>query len=282
MTSKNQRTAFILIIIGLFIGCVLFVRAGNPSMPTNITINNNVTSSYPNGTQLNNTRGFVYNITINESQPTNKWLGYVGNVNGEFALMNSDSEALYDWDIITITGEVYATKEGPNLSTTGREDECYNCGMVPNWSNVVCLNSSMLTTEETFYSHTSTDEDSFSNTFTNGTLFNLTNVFYAGEREVNDTSLPGGASGKCYGTYLNAADATQYENWTEVLLTDQTYQWADDSFTTVVWDVIYAVLLENDTIGYDGNTYDFQILLPQNGSNGSVNNIAFFFYVELI
>jgi hypothetical protein len=45
--------------------------------------------------------------------------------------------------------------------------------------------------------------------------------------------------------------------------------------------IIYATILENDLAGYDGQTYDFQMLVPENGSQGFTGATAYYLYVEL-
>jgi hypothetical protein len=51
--------------------------------------------------------------------------------------------------------------------------------------------------------------------------------------------------------------------------------------------VIYAALIENDVSGYNGNdpvdntTYDFQMLVPEVGTDTWTSSTAYYFYVEL-
>jgi hypothetical protein len=275
----NQVLSLLLFFILLTAG---IVSASNPSQPTSIIVDSNSTNSYPNGTVLNYTRGYIYFLTINESQLTQKWVGYVGNINGEFALQDADADALYDWDIATITGELYATKEGPLGAAPNYDLSNRFAGGVPVWSNLTCANSTQLSTEEVLYNHTSTDEDSYSSTFkTTG----FTNPgFYAGENEVADNDCYGGCTA-CSGAHLNQNNADEPDggNWSQVVLTDGTSQPESAAQNNLMrFDIIYAAILENDSVGFDGNTYDFQIMLPQSGLQGSQPNVAFYFYVELI
>ena len=279
-TTKLNRTLSLFVIFGLLVMAITYAVSSNPSKPTQITGNytSNMTNSYPDGSKLNGTRGYIYNLTINESQPSQKWIGYVGNVQGEYALQDSSSNAIYDWDIVTITGELYITKEGPFVNL--QKDTAGQAGGTPSWAALTCANSSMLSTEEAIFNHTTTDEDSFTNTFTSGAAFSNPG-FYAGENEIADNDCIGSCT--CAGAYMNSNNADQSTDWVEVVLTDLTYQNKSSKEDSVKhYDLIYASLLENDTTGFDGNIYDFQVLLPQSGLEGSQANVAYYFYIELI
>ena len=137
----------------------------------------------------------------------------------------------------------------------------------------------MIVDEESLFNHTTTDEDSYSNTFKNGNFFNLT-TFYAGTRQVTDSSVVGGGAGGCYGAYLMQNNTDQWENWEEVVLTDGTTE--DEGGADFDFDIIYAALIQNNEYGFDNITYDFQILLPESGLEGSQSSTAYYFYVELV
>ena len=283
----NQVLSLLLLFALLLVGVVS--AASEPSAPSNITVDSNASPSYPNGTVLNNTRGYIYTLTINESQQSIKWVGYVGNINGEYSLQDASSNALYDWDIVTITGELYATKEGPLGTSPNYDDTNMFAGGIPVWSNLTCAvnlsgTNNMIERESLLFNHTLTTEDSYVNTFkTTG----FTNPgFYTGEKEILDSGdMWNGSSGNCYGIHLNQnnADVSDGGDWAQVVLTDGTFQpQSVGEDTTYHYDIIYAAILENNTVGFDGNNYDFQILLPQSGLQGSQPNVAFYFYVELI
>ncbi|MFC1705174.1 hypothetical protein ACFLZ6_02505 [Nanoarchaeota archaeon] len=279
-TNKLTQMLSLLFVFALLTVGIVTAASSDPSNPTGIGVLSNTTNSYPNGTMLNGTRGYIYTLQLNESQPTQKWVGYVGNIVGEYALQDADGDALYDWDIATVTGEVYATKEGAYVSTY--DNLRRDAGGIPVWSNLSCAIASMVTTEAQLFNHTSTQEDAYTNTFkTTG----FTNPgFYAGEKQVTDTTMWSGG-GNCYGVHLNQNNADEPDggNWSEVVLTDGTFQAKSAAEDTVYYyDIIYGALIENSTAGYDGNDYDFQILLPQSGLEGSQSNVAFYFYVELI
>ncbi len=278
MKYKTNSRITSLIVIALMVVFSTLVYAANsaePSKPSSFTLISNSTNAYPIGQVTNRTRGYIYTINIHEKQPTLKWAGFVGNITGSFALQDSKGFALYDWTIATTTGEVYASRHGESVND------------IPNWENLVCASSANLTQEEEFMNHSisygaSSNEDSMSKTFTTGVSFS---AFDIGE-EV--TISPG----SCLGANLNRNDTNSGigQNWTQVVLKDGT-----------TWDGIglgytgsaryrpkltYASIIQNDSMGFNPNeTYDFQMILPMNGLTGSgvtVDDIAYYFYIELI
>lgn len=283
---KSYQIILLFLVMSLLIFSLHIAGANYPSAPTSFTDNytKNFSVSYPNGTMLNGTRGYIYNITINESQPTFKWVGYVGHIQGTYALQDASANALYDWTIANVTGEIYATKEGPQTSGVWFEQNTgagsinpYNGG-IPEWDNIICANSSQMHMESSMMNHSHMAEDRLNATFENN-RFSIAE-FYAGPTLVNNT-ISGGSTG-CYGTYLrNITENTT--KWRETLLTDNTYQNLSDAADTIrVYDIIYAAQINNDTSGFNGELYDFQIILPQSGLEGTVSNIAYYFYIELV
>ena len=283
MQAKQKIVQIIsfMIVFGLLTAAVTTALSVDPSKPSSMEITSNTTNAYPQGSLINKTRGYIYTVTVNESQPSRKWAGYVGNINGEYALQDASGNALYDWDIVTITGELYATKEGPDTSKNEQQDPY--AGGIPLWTNMTCATLSQLEHEQAVFNHSSTDEDAYLNTFDHEGFTNP--GFYAGEQQVTDTDTWNTTeSSNCYGINLNQVDSDQPENgnWTQVVLTDGTYQWATAGQSEEVYDITYAVLLENDTAGFNDVAYDFQILLPQSGLEGTQPIVPYYFYVELI
>jgi hypothetical protein len=283
MNAKKILTALSLIFTLVFAGIVYGAASTNPQAPSNIDVDGNTTNAYPLGMDVSGTRGYIYNLTINHSQTTNKWTGYVGNINGEFALQDSAGKALYDWDITTIKGELYATKEGAYQAGYNESNSMF-AGGIPTWADLKCANRSMLNWETKYLNHSSVEEDRLNNTFKNGADFDLT-TFYAGGKLITDSTSWDTIDGDCYGIYLNNENGDQSTDWEQVVLSDGTYQFQDESQADdkKAFDLLYASILENDVTGYDNSTYDFQIMLPQFGEQGDdISNIVYYFYVELI
>ncbi len=284
LTSKSFRIVPLLVALFVYLGISYAV---DPSAPTNIEVVQNMTSSQLNGTQQNGTRGYIYEMNITESQPTIKWVGYVGHVYGEFALQDANGYALYDWELVTTTGELYATKETYDAAGPNELNNPY-AGGIPRWVNLSCANSTMISEENTNFNHTASDEDSLYNTFTTDGFENP--GFFVGDNPIQDNdSISYPAETECYGTYLNynntESDPPHADgNWTQVVLTDGTFQAAGEGGDAGEkdYDIIYASLMRNESWGFDYNTYDFQMILPQSGLEGSQLPVAFYFYVELV
>ena len=141
---------------------------------------------------------------------------------------------------------------------TSMEGEVYATrkSSVVDWSSIVCANATHIQAEETALNMTSSSEDSILNTF------NQTSHpgFYAGLTSV--------AADSCNSTnlYVNSAASSDFA---ELLLYDGA-------------DVIYASLIEDSVTGFDGTEYDFQMILPDSGLEGSQTPKVYYFYVELI
>ena len=44
---------------------------------------------------------------------------------------------------------------------------------------------------------------------------------------------------------------------------------------------IYTTIIDPETIGFDGNPYDFQMIVPEDGSQGNTETTTYYFYVEI-
>jgi len=282
MTNKTNGLSlvlFLLVSVGVTAGMVygLTFTPSAPSGMANVSVN---TTAYPNGWDLNLTRSHIYTVDINESQPTLKWTGIVGNISAEFALQDEDDDALFDWPILSTTGEVYATRE-----TSGGGG--WSGGGIPSWSAMYCANSSMISDEGIMFNSTNASEDSMVNTFTTSVTYS-TNI-YIGEFELLDAAH--GEAGGCYGLHLNENNSDVTDDWIELVLTDNASESEDDlpdgmstgsGAGTIAWNIIYASVIMNHSFGYNGEIYDFQMLLPQLGQAGDVAVIPFYFYIELV
>ncbi|MBN1543972.1 hypothetical protein JW898_00755 [Candidatus Woesearchaeota archaeon] len=273
MATKKTTTILLAVLMALAAAALVWAAPSiEPTQPSTMTYVGNSTIGGQSGIEQSHQRGYIHYVNIDESAPTQKWKAYVGNVTGEFALQDASGNAIYDWNIATITGELYATKEAPT-GGSGRFQ-----GGIPDWTAVTCANSTIVYDEESQFNHTAAEEDSLRNTFKNGNNFNLTS-FYAGEKLVTDSTVIGGEAGGCFGAYMNKNNTDQFTNWQEVMLTDATYE--DEGAGDYDYDVIYATLLENNVYGFDSRLYDFQILLPEVATDGATTVTTYYFYIEL-
>lgn len=125
------------------------------------------------------------------------------------------------------------------------------------WGQLSCAGSVFIDAEEEDLNMTEGMSDRINSTF-NSTSHG---AFY-----VATTSI---AADTCPSVALNVNGTRQSTDFVEVLL-------QDDS------SLIYASLLENRTYGYDGELYDFQIIVADSALEGDAPNTEYYFYVELI
>ncbi len=187
--TKVERELIALLLI---LVAAVSVNAVQPRAPVSIT---NMSTESPQpapGYLLNTSGGTITTININATTQNPRWKGFVGNIDGEFALMDSSLNSLFSWDINSVTGELYATR---NSSTIG-------------WDNIACASDTLITAEQNSLNITSTNPDSIQNTFSSSTH----NGFYVGAVQVTANS--------CRTISLNVNNAQQASDFQELLLAD--------------------------------------------------------------
>jgi len=233
--------------MGLFF--VSFVIAATPVGPDNTALVSNETKGVNEGVSINISGGRIgtYNLTATIQNP--RWKGFVGNVSGSFTLDDAGGSTLFDWSITTITGYVYTTR---NYST-------------PPWSDLWCANGTTLENENDLMSHTSS-EDNITATFDDA---NHSQFIVAG------VSIPADTCNFTLNTYNGTA--AQISQFDEIALIDNQTDYVAGEGVAVV----YATKIENDVIGFDNATYDFQMIVPENGSAIFSGTTPYYLYVEL-
>jgi hypothetical protein len=141
-------------------------------------------------------------------------------------------------------------------STTGEIYATRNSS-VPYWSSIICASPLIIAKEELALNITSSNIDSINSTF-NKTLHN---EFYVGIEKINADSCPSIA--------LNVNSTTQTTEFQQVLLSEGS-------------SLIYASLLEDSAYGFNNQTYDFQMIVPEIGLDGSHASVPYYLYLELI
>jgi hypothetical protein len=143
-----------------------------------------------------------------------------------------------------------------SLSTITGEIYATRASSTPTWSSVVCANRSHIGSEEEVMQHTNQND-------------NITTTFW---KQADHPAFSVGTSDisantcNTTNTYVNnASDSAEFD---EMILYDGT-------------NTIYTTILESDQTGYSGQPYDFQILIPENGSSAWDSSTAYYFYVEL-
>ena len=186
-------------------------------------------------------------MDVSGTTTTQTWQGYYGNVTGMIQLADSGDKALYNWSVSSPGGEVYASENGTGQIT---------------WSNVACFdlatNGDAL---ETRFNISGNSSEGVNETFSDA---NTHAVFYTA-----GTSF---SAGQCAAAYMNDETGVGSSGtFEEVLLTDQS-----DAV-----QVIFTALLEKDEPGFDGEDYDFEMMVLEDGHADDTSPTNYYFYIEL-
>lgn len=214
------------------------------SEPEGATIQSNSTSikNATPATGISTEGGSFTTLVLNGTFQNPRWKAFVGNVTGSLTLDDSINRTIYDWQFTTITGEVYASRSN---SIT--------------WSNVGCMDNTVLASEESAINFNTGRVDSINNTFNN----TVHAQFMVAGTTITNSTCPAIA------TYVSDTSqaVTEAADFQQIALDDDSV-------------VVYAALIENDQIGYDGSsTFDFQMILPDDETAGV--DTTYYFYAEL-
>ena len=172
---------------------------------------------------------------------TTSWQGYYGNITGTVSLKNAEGASFYEWTTSNPKGEIYATRVSN-----------------PVWTSIHCSNAADMDTEDTYLGMNINSSDSLSRTFLNTTTIT---PFYTGNIRIDNSS-------NCYATHLFNSSGTQGDTFLEVLLHDEN-------------NMIYTALIEPGALGFNGNPYDFELLVGENGKNEDTTPTTYYFFVEI-
>jgi hypothetical protein len=247
MRKEFERAAY----AGFFIVLVMLIYFGSVKAvePFGADITENTTSRAPADdpdsipAQAGNvTRLDIFGFTVTQS-----WQGYYGNVSGTIQLADSNDKVLYNWSLASPEGEVYASRNGSGEIS---------------WGNVDCFNMANHQSLETFYNISTDDADGVNETFSDD---NSHDPFYTANTYFS--------AGQCAASYMYTGTGTgESGKFEEVLLTD-----GSDSA-----QVIFTALLEEeDVAGFDGEYYDFEMIVLENGHGTDTSTVPYYFYVEL-
>ena len=208
--------------------------------------------------------GYIFTTSLDSQQQNTRWKAYVGNVTGTLVLDDASDNTLFSWSLTSVTGEVYATRASGNINWSG-----INCTWIREGSrNYTLSNRSAEEVENAALSHTFKND-------------NITATF----SKANHTSITTGSviigKDECFSVQTYQRDAAQVfsdsanANFTQVIL-------YDGAFNTTNGNVVYETKIESDITGYrPDSTYDFQMIVPENGAVGFSSSTAYYFYVEL-
>jgi hypothetical protein len=250
---KFKNIAWFILILILLVTVYMFeieVAHSEPQGPNDITLIENEKGPTTAAVLLNTTGGSVSTINISATSQNNRWKAYVGNISGTLVLQDSTGSKVYDWSLTnSLAGEIYATR---NSSTV-------------EWSGIKCANNTLMELENYHMNHTNPD-DNITTTFAGVTHTS----FFVGSISIDANSCP------TTNTYVN--NVTQDVSFEEILLGTS----GTDGNFTGGGTLVYTGIVEPDITGFDNQTYDFQMMVPENGADGTTGSTAYYFYAELI
>ncbi|HIH38719.1 hypothetical protein J4460_05505 [Candidatus Woesearchaeota archaeon] len=238
--------------------------ASSPEGPSSVTEWNETRRVATTAPAIQAFAGNVSRLDLRGNSVTQTWQGFFGNISGTITLDDGWNHTLYDWNLASPQGEVYAT----TLSTV-------------TWLNVTAylFNKSGTvgdipyvdrTEYETSLGLAVADIDGVDETFKNTTTHTL---FYVGSNKINGTLAQASAindgAAPAIRLYGNAT-ASVSGLFEEVLLYDYDNE-----------GVIYTSLLEQDQTGFNNQTLDFEMIVGEDGHNGDVSTTTYYLYVEL-
>jgi hypothetical protein len=214
------------------------------ALPTGTTIVSNTTDlpASSAASSLTTAGGSFTTLVLNGTYQNPRWKAYVGNITGILTLDDSNSYTIYDWNLTSINGEVFVTRN----STIS-------------WSSVNCTTTQKISSEDQFLNINGSSVDSINRTF-NSTAHRS---FYVGTNHILNSTC------KSIATYVNDTRQSASENaaFQEVLLTDTST------------NIIYATLINDNTLGYNNGKYDFQMIVPEDETK--VTPTTYYFYAEI-
>jgi hypothetical protein len=123
------------------------------------------------------------------------------------------------------------------------------------WGSLVCATNATLEAENLALAHSNNDD-------------NITKTF---QRRAHPAFTAAGqaiSANDCPTARPYVSDNSQQTKFNETALHDGTNH-------------VFCAELENNQAGYDGNLFDFQMIVPENGSAGYGGSTAYYMYVEL-
>ena len=239
--NKKSLLIIVLIIFGVF-GLFLISATNNPVGPDTVNITSNTTKSSPGAATVNISGGYVASINITATIQDTRWKAFVGHVTGAFTLQDSTGSTVYNWALSTLTGRIYTSRNATTVS----------------WANINCSNITQLNQENINMNHTNAN-DNLNMTF-NYTSGATHRAFYVGSRYMVNNTCP------TLNTFVN--NATQDTKFEEMALYDG-------------YNIVYATILDQNTVGYNSQNYDFQMIVPENGAASFQGATAYYLYVEI-
>jgi hypothetical protein len=208
--------------------------------------------------------GNVTELSISGFSTTQSWQGYFGNVTGTITLSDSGDNSMYNWSLASPQGEIYAST---NNSLAWDYIQCFNFDADGTYADDTLniggtsQHGTNLSILEEMFGIAADDVDGVNETFT--LLGTGHNTFYTNNIEFSE--------GECRSTQIFSNSGTGEDNkFEEVLLYEPTTR-----------SIVFTSLLNEDILGFDDRTHDFEMLVLENGHATDTLTTTYYFWVEL-
>ena len=263
---KKRQTGFLLAFI-ILIGILLVVPliSSEPSGVAGLTEERTERATETPALNHSAIAGNLTEITLYGYSTTRAWQGYFGNVTGTIQLAygsepGTNEYVFYNWSIVDAQGQVYAST---NSSIQWENIQCFNftaTGAIddtdeePGEMNLKGMNVTQL--EESF-NITSRDVDGVNETFTSTTH----SLFYVISYD-----------------FENICQTVRTFNSSGIPTFEQVLMYEPESNSVI----FTSLLKEGGVVGFDGGTYDFQMLFLEDGHGTNIETTTYYFFVELM
>jgi hypothetical protein len=257
MVCRKYLGKWFLLGLFLLISASFAIAASVPEGPTTLTIEDTSRRTAVASPTIDAVAGNVTQLTVEGLTVTQSWQGYYGNVSGTIVLDDASNNTMYQWDLASPEGEIYAATS--TVTWTSGNVRCWDMSKTSDAGDSSYV---MLSEIEPTLNIATDDIDGINETFTMGD--NTTyDQFYVGEFFINDS---------CANTQtFNGSEVADASSFQEVLLYDNTSD-----------VIIYTgIIEETEPIGFNDYAWDFQMLVAEDGHNGDTSVTTYYFYVEL-
>ncbi len=236
----SKRIINVLLLL-VFFSFVVAVRAIPEGAATLVSPGQTRTS--PAASTVTADNGNVTQVNISASSQTQAWQGFFGEINGSIVLEDTSGDLFFSWNISNISGEIYASRDSAIVFASITPHN--NCS-IDNFLTGFSL------------------ADSVNATFIN----NSNRAIQVGTVAIN-------VSTAC-AVYTYISSAPQSTSFNEMILTDDPNNLTNASVGGNT--SVYTTVINSNTVGFDGVTHDYQLLVPVNRTSG-FNTYSF--YAEL-
>jgi hypothetical protein len=216
-----------------------------------------VFSAVPGGVSGLNITSNETGSVISSGNAVNISGGYIATINITTSVQNPHWKAFVGWvnGAFTLDDSSGSTIYDWSLATTEGEVYATRDSATVEWGTITCATNTEIETENVAM-NLSNPSDNITATFSDTTH----NSFYVGSTNIGANSCP------TLNTYVsNSSQDTTFE---EIALHDET-------------SIVYATIIEDQSQGFDENSYDFQMIVPEYGLEGFSGSTAYFIYVEV-